>query len=128
MAGMKKYRIKPDSKIKLRDFDPNDKSEFGGDKKDAEAELNELSAEMDILQERLYAENKRAVLFVIQALDTGGKDGTIRKVFGNLNPAGCEVSSFKVPSSTELEHDYLWRVHQVMPRRGWIGVFNRSHY
>lgn len=125
---MKKYRIKPGSKIKLRDFDPDDKSEFDGDKKDAEAEFNDLSADMDLLQERLYAENKRAVLFVIQALDTGGKDGTIRKVFGTLNPAGCEVSSFKVPTTTELEHDYLWRVHQVMPRRGWIGVFNRSHY
>lgn len=125
---MYKYRIKPDSKINLKDFDPDDKSEFDGDKKDAEAELNELTDDLDKLQERLYAEDKRSVLFVIQAMDTGGKDGTIRKVFGNLNPAGCEVSSFKVPTTTELAHDYLWRVHQVMPRRGWIGVFNRSHY
>lgn len=125
---MKKYRVKPDRKIKLKDFDPDDKSDFSGDKKDAEAELDKLEHDMDELQERLYAEGKRAVLFVIQAMDTGGKDGTIRKVFGNLNPAGTVVSSFRAPNSEELAHDYLWRVHKQVPPRGWIGVFNRSHY
>lgn len=125
---MKKYRVKPGNKIKLQDMDPDDRSDFSGDKKDAEAELQKLADELDGLQERLYAESNRAVLFVIQAMDTGGKDGTIRKVFGNLNPAGTMVASFKAPTSTELAHDYLWRVHQVVPPRGWIGVFNRSHY
>jgi len=81
-----------------------------------------------VLQEKLYAEHKRAVLFVIQAMDTGGKDGTIRKVFGNLNPQGCRVWSFKAPNSLELDHDYLWRVHAQMPRKGEIGIFNRSQY
>ncbi len=125
---MKKYRVKPDSPIELKNFAPDDKSEFDGDKKDAEAELQELTDELDSLQERLYAESKRAVLFVIQAMDTGGKDGTIRKVFGNINPQGCRVTSFKAPTSTELAHDYLWRVHAALPRRGEIGIFNRSHY
>lgn len=125
---MKKYRVKPDNKIKLQDCDPDDKGEFDGSKKDAEAELEQIVAELDDLQERLYAENKHAVLFVIQAMDTGGKDGTIRKVFGNLNPAGCRVAAFKAPTSTELAHDYLWRIHAALPRRGEIGIFNRSHY
>lgn len=125
---MKKYRVKPDSKINLKDFDPDDKSEFDGDKKDAGAELDRLTDELDDLQERLYAESKRAVLFVIQAMDTGGKDGTIRKVFGNINPQGCRVTSFKAPTSAELAHDYLWRIHAALPRRGEIGIFNRSQY
>lgn len=125
---MKKYRISPESKITLADFDPDDKSEFDGAKKEAEDEVKRLTKEMDDLQERLYAENKRAVLFVLQAPDTGGKDGTIRKVFGDVNPQGCRVTSFKAPTSTELAHDYLWRVHAALPRRGEIGIFNRSHY
>lgn len=125
---MKKYRVRPDSKINLKDFDPNDRSEFDGAKLDAEAELAKLTDELDSLQERLYAESTRAVLFVIQAMDTGGKDGTIRKVFGNINPQGCRVTSFKAPTSAELAHDYLWRIHAALPRRGEIGVFNRSQY
>lgn len=125
---MKKYRVKPNSQIKLHEMNPDDKSEFDGDKQDARAELEKLTDELDDLQERLYAEGKHAVLFVIQAMDTGGKDGTIRKVFGNINPQGCRVASFKAPSSTELAHDYLWRVHAALPRRGEIGIFNRSHY
>ena len=125
---MKKYRVRADAKIELKDFSPDDKGEFGGDKNQAKTELDELTDELDDLQERLYAESKRAVLFVIQAMDTGGKDGTIRKVFGNINPQGCRVTSFKAPTSTELAHDYLWRVHAALPRRGEIGVFNRSHY
>lgn len=125
---MKKYRVKPDSKFNLNDLDPQDRSEFDGDKKDAQLELTQLTDDLDGLQERLYAENKSAVLFVIQAPDTGGKDGTIRAVFGNINPQGCRVTSFKAPTSTELAHDYLWRVHASLPRRGEIGIFNRSHY
>jgi PPK2 family polyphosphate:nucleotide phosphotransferase len=125
---MKKYRVKPDSKINLKHFDPDDKSEFQGDKKDADVEVAKLTEELDSLQERLYAESKRAVLFVLQAMDTGGKDGTIRRVFGNINPQGCRVTSFKAPTSGELAHDYLWRIHAAMPRRGEIGIFNRSQY
>ena len=125
---MKKYRVKPDSKINLAEFAPDDKSEFDGSKDDSKFELAVLKDEMDKLQERLYAESQRAVLFVIQALDTAGKDGTTRAVFGDINPQGCRVSSFKAPTSEELAHDYFWRAHAVMPRRGEIGVFNRSHY
>lgn len=127
-AGMNKYLVKPDSRIRLKDFDPEDTSAYDGDKDSAKAELKNLTAQMDSLQERLYAEGKHAVLFVIQAPDTGGKDGTIRKVFGNLNPAGCQVASFKAPTTNELAHDYLWRIHAELPRRGEIGIFNRSHY
>lgn len=125
---MKKYRVKPDAKISLNDLPPDDKSEFDGNKDAARAELGRIMDELDRLQERLYAESQRAVLFVIQALDTGGKDGTIRAVFGNINPQGCRVTSFKLPNAEELAHDYLWRAHAAMPRRGEIGVFNRSHY
>lgn len=125
---MKNYRVKPDSRFELKEIAPDDKSEFDGDKKQAKAELEELTDALDDLQERLYAESKHAVLFVIQAMDTGGKDGTIRAVFGNINPQGCRVTSFKAPTSTELAHDYLWRVHAALPRRGEIGIFNRSHY
>jgi PPK2 family polyphosphate:nucleotide phosphotransferase len=125
---MKKYRVESDSDIRLSEIDPDDRSEFAGDKAAAKRELSEVEAELDKLQERLYAEGTRAVLFVIQAMDTGGKDGTIRNVFGNLNPAGCYVASFKAPTTKELAHDYLWRVHAEAPRRGKIGIFNRSHY
>lgn len=125
---MEKYRIKPDTKVHLDDFDPDDKSQFDGGKKEAKAELERITDDLDELQERLYAENKRAVLFVIQAMDTGGKDGTIRSVFGELNPAGCRVEAFKAPTSIELAHDYLWRIHRAAPPRGQIGVFNRSQY
>jgi PPK2 family polyphosphate:nucleotide phosphotransferase len=125
---MNKYRVKPGEHIKLAELDPSDKSEFEGDKLTARAVVKELTDEMDELQERLYAEGRRSVLFVLQAPDTGGKDGTIRSVFGELNPAGCRVASFKAPSSNELAHDYLWRIHAALPRRGEIGIFNRSQY
>lgn len=81
-----------------------------------------------MLQNRLWAEHRRALLLVLQGLDASGKDGTIRRVFTGLNPQGCRVVSFKAPTYTELDHDYLWRVHSVLPARGEIGIFNRSHY
>ncbi|MEO8201413.1 MAG: PPK2 family polyphosphate kinase, partial [Gemmatimonadota bacterium] len=87
-----------------------------------------LLARMDELQRALYAENKRAVLVVVQGRDAAGKDGLIRKVFGPLDAQGCTVSAFKRPSELELSHDFLWRVHQHTPRKGVIGIFNRSHY
>lgn len=98
------------------------------DKKDAREALDALSAELDKLQYKLYAESKTSLLVVFQAMDTAGKDGVIRKVFGPANPQGVQVSSFKRPSDMELAHDYLWRIHLRVPAKGMIGVFNRSHY
>ncbi|MDR3078188.1 MAG: polyphosphate kinase 2 family protein [Planctomycetota bacterium] len=98
------------------------------DKGKAAARLSRSLKEISEFQYRLYAEAKRGLLVVFQAMDTGGKDGVIRKVFGPLNPQGVEVSSFKRPTPIELAHDYLWRIHARLPARGMIGVFNRSHY
>jgi PPK2 family polyphosphate:nucleotide phosphotransferase len=92
------------------------------------ARLATLGQRMAALQEALYAEGRRSLLVVLQARDTGGKDGAIRHVFGRLNPLGVEITSFKAPTPLELRHDYLWRVHERVPPRGMIGVFNRSHY
>ncbi|GLS44154.1 polyphosphate kinase 2 family protein [Methylobacterium brachythecii] len=106
-----------------------DASTDGGFEKEAAREL--LKAErtrIQALQERLYAEHKRSLLVVFQAIDTGGKDGTIRSVFEGVNPQGCRVWSFKVPSTAELDQDFLWRYHLRTPGRGMIGIFNRSHY
>ena len=99
-----------------------------GDKKATEAASKELNKELAELQERLWAENERALLVVLQAMDAGGKDGTIRRVFGGVNPQGCRVTSFKAPSEEELAHDFLWRINKATPRKGEIGIFNRSHY
>lgn len=97
-------------------------------KKAAQKELKRETRIIDGLQQRLYAENRRAVLCVFQAIDAAGKDSTIRNVFGRLNPAGCQVFSFKAPSKEELDHDFLWRTASRLPERGRIGVFNRSYY
>jgi PPK2 family polyphosphate:nucleotide phosphotransferase len=98
------------------------------DTKTLRERLDGLGDEMAELQEALYAEGRRSLLVVLQARDTGGKDGAIRQVFAALDPMGVEVSSFKAPTPAELGHDYLWRIHQRVPARGMIGVFNRSHY
>ncbi len=98
------------------------------DKDAVKAERREHTAEIYELQRKLYADNRYAALFVFQAMDAGGKDGTIRNVFTGVNPAGFQVSSFKAPSDEELDHDFLWRVAERLPERGRIGVFNRSHY
>jgi len=97
-------------------------------KDEAVAETEGLTEKIDELQQALFAEGRRALLVVLQGRDTSGKDGVIRKVFGPLNPQGVTITSFKAPTSVELAHDYLWRVHQAVPPRGAIGVFNRSHY
>jgi PPK2 family polyphosphate:nucleotide phosphotransferase len=97
-------------------------------KDEALPQVDDLTQRMDRLQEALYAEGKRALLVVLQGRDTAGKDGTIRKVFGPLNPQGLVVTSFKVPTAVEAAHDFLWRVHQAVPPKGTIGIFNRSHY
>jgi PPK2 family polyphosphate:nucleotide phosphotransferase len=97
-------------------------------KEEAVAKVKKLGARIDELQDALYAERRRALLVVLQGRDTSGKDGTIRKVFGQLEPLGLAVTSFKPPTPLELAHDYLWRVHQAVPPTGFVGVFNRSHY
>ena len=114
------------SSFRLRDRDPADTA--GRDAQSAEKDLAADLAEMFQLQDRFYAWNRYALLLVIQALDAAGKDGTIKHVMTGLNPASCQVHSFKEPSSTELEHDFLWRCATKLPERGRIGVFNRSYY
>lgn len=125
---MERYRVKPGSHINLEEWDASDTSGFDGGKGSAKDRLEELNEELEELQELLYAEHKRKVLMVLQGMDTSGKDGTIRHVFEGVNPQGVRVASFKVPTRIELDHDYLWRVHQQMPGRGEIVIFNRSHY
>ncbi len=125
---MDRYRIRPGQDVHLKDFDPDDKSGWDRDKEAGEIKLVELRQDLDHLQELLYAENKRKVLVVLQAMDTAGKDGTIRSVFQGVNPQGVKVASFKVPSVAEAAHDYLWRIHAETPGNGEIMVFNRSHY
>ncbi len=98
------------------------------DKKSARERIEDNVKEMADLARRLYADNQRSVLLVLQGMDTAGKDGTIRSVMRGVNPRSCQVVSFKKPSEEELDHDFLWRVHRVVPRRGNIGIFNRSHY
>lgn len=118
--------ISPGMKVNLAEFDPDD---TGGRKKEAaQKETERLTARLGELQEVLWAENKRSVLLVFQAMDAGGKDGAIRNLLRDVNPQGCPVASFKVPSAEELSHDFLWRIHTQVPPRGTIGVFNRSHY
>ncbi|MEQ1518372.1 MAG: polyphosphate kinase 2 family protein [Usitatibacteraceae bacterium] len=115
-------------KTKLADIDPRSTCGFKGEKEDTVAILADLNARLVELQNVLYAEHKHKVLIVMQATDTGGKDGVIRKVFSGINPMGVHVASFKAPTAEELAHDYLWRVHQHVPGKGDMVVFNRSHY
>jgi PPK2 family polyphosphate:nucleotide phosphotransferase len=98
------------------------------DKEAARERVGELTRRLAVLQNRLYAESRRAVLLVLQGLDASGKDGTIRTVFSGVNPQGVQVASFKAPTPIELAHDFLWRIHAACPERGDIGIFNRSHY
>jgi PPK2 family polyphosphate:nucleotide phosphotransferase len=119
-------RVRPGTRVRLESRDPG--ATLGHDKASAlEATKVQLDRLRD-LQERLWAESKHAVLVVLQGIDASGKDGTIAKVMEAFNPQGCPVTSFKVPNSDELAHDFLWRVHQRTPAKGEIGIFNRSHY
>ena len=127
MKLSKRFVVSPHKPVKLHNFDPDDTAGFEkGDKTHARLEKN--ISRMDNLQYRLYAEGKRALLIVLQGMDASGKDGTVRHVMTGLNPQGCQVTSFKVPSPEEAKHDFLWRIHKAMPPRGEIGIFNRSHY
>jgi PPK2 family polyphosphate:nucleotide phosphotransferase len=118
--------VKPGSKIKLEKLDPG--HTFGYDKADATEHLTKNLERLCELQYRLYAEARRSLLVVLQGIDAGGKDGTIKHVMSGLNPQGVDVTSFKVPEGAEKRHDYLWRIHQAVPEWGKMGIFNRSHY
>jgi PPK2 family polyphosphate:nucleotide phosphotransferase len=125
-VNSQKLVVKPGTKLTLADLDPDDTHGFTKDK--AARELTKHQTRLAQLQELLYAEKKHALLIVLQALDAGGKDGTIRHVMSGVNPQSCNVTSFKVPTAEELGHDFLWRVHKAVPIKGEIGIFNRSHY
>lgn len=120
-------KVKPDQKIKLAEVNPEDTGEFT-DKNKAKKLLNKNIERMAELQNVLYAEGKHALLIILQAMDAGGKDGTIRSIMSGVNPQGVYVTSFKSPTPEDLAHDFLWRVHKAVPPRGMIGIFNRSHY
>lgn len=118
--------VKPGKKVKLRDEQARD--DHGWEKEEAVDAFQENRKRLGELQYKLYADGRFGVLVVLQATDGGGKDSTVRDVFTSMNPQGCVVTSFKAPTAQELKHDYLWRVHQNVPEKGVVGVFNRSHY
>lgn len=128
MLDITPYRVEPGKPASIRSRDSHSKQGFDGDKTEGKAALPSLRARLTDLQARLWAESKQKLLVVLQAMDTGGKDGTIRHVFKGVNPQGVRVWGFGVPTELELGHDYLWRIHQHTPENGMITIFNRSHY
>jgi PPK2 family polyphosphate:nucleotide phosphotransferase len=127
MTLMDEFRVRPGKKLDLDAIDAEWKP-GGLDRDEAESKFDELTDRLRDLQHLMYAEDRRSLLVVLQGRDAAGKDGTIRHVFGPMNPQGCRVTSFKVPSTLEASHDFLWRCHLAAPRRGRVGIFNRSHY
>ncbi len=125
---MERYRVPTDREVSLSEHDPGERLTFEGKKALGQEYLDELTGRLRELQELLHAEGKHRLLVVLQAIDTGGKDGVIRHVFRSVNPQGVKVSSFKAPTRAELARDYLWRIHAEVPARGEIRIFNRSHY
>ena len=125
--NFQKFKAPPRTPVSLREYDPAFIDAFK-DSKAAKKQLKKDIKLMSGLQYRLYAENRRALLLIFQAMDAAGKDGAIKHVLSGINPQGCEVHSFKHPSSEELDHSYLWRHYTKLPDRGRIGIFNRSHY
>jgi PPK2 family polyphosphate:nucleotide phosphotransferase len=121
-----RYRVTPGRPFRLSAVDPEETP--GVDKATARERLKVDLGRLSTLQERLYAEAGQSLLLILQAMDGGGKDSTIKRVFSGINPQGCYVANFKTPTSEELAHDFLWRVHQRVPSKGYIAVFNRSHY
>lgn len=121
-----KYRVRPGTRVSLDKHDPRENG--GLTKREGRAALAPLKERLNELQQLLYATEKYALLVVLQGMDTSGKDGVIKHVMDAFNPQGCQVSSFKVPTAEELGHDFLWRIHKATPRRGMVGIFNRSHY
>ena len=121
------FLVKPNAKVKFQQLDPSARDGFDSNKS-AEAETQKYLEQLFKIQYLMYSEGKHSLLIVLQGLDTAGKDGVIRHVVSAFNPQGCNVTSFKAPTSEELRHDFLWRVHPHAPRKGSIAVFNRSHY
>jgi PPK2 family polyphosphate:nucleotide phosphotransferase len=124
----RRWRVAPGTDVDLDALDAASTEGAPGDKQETKAALDDLRKRLRELQDRLWAEQKQSLLVVLQAMDGGGKDGTIKHVFRGVNPQGCRVTSFKKPTEDELAHDFLWRVHKVTPALGEIGIFNRSHY
>ncbi len=127
---MEKYLVNPGKNLKLSKFDPDDKGKFTAEdgREECEAKTGQLLKRLEGLQERLFASGSRALLIVFQAMDGSGKDSAIKRVFAGCSPNGVRVSYFKAPTSLELSHDYLWRIHAAVPPKGIVGIFNRSHY
>ncbi|MGD1021156.1 MAG: polyphosphate kinase 2 family protein [Candidatus Sulfotelmatobacter sp.] len=123
----KSYRIDEGKHFQLKDYDPADTGRWHSVEQ-AEEQLQKDVARMEELQAKLYAQDRWALLLIFQAMDAAGKDGTIKHVMSGVNPEGCQVTSFKTPSDTELQHDFLWRTTEHLPERGHIGIFNRSYY
>jgi PPK2 family polyphosphate:nucleotide phosphotransferase len=124
----KRYRVKAGQSINLSEWDAAERPSWDGDKESALEQVTKLNVKLEGLQELLFAEGKHKLLIVLQGMDTSGKDGVIRRVFEGVNPQGVRVAAFKVPTAPELARDYLWRVHQQVPGRGEMVIFNRSHY
>ncbi len=122
------FRVENGKKFRLKDYDPGDTGGLKLEKDHAAGLLDEGVELLAALQDKLYAQDKRALLLIFQAMDAAGKDGTIKHVLSGVNPQGCQVFSFKAPSSEELDHDFLWRTTKCLPERGRIGIFNRSYY
>ena len=128
-GALERYWVKPGAKVDLGKIDGGEKVLFkGGGKEDFEPQFDELQDQLQELQKKLYAQNKHRILVVMQAMDTGGKDGCIKHVFSRIDPQGIHVRSFKKPSEEEMSYDFLWRVHSKVPHRGQLVIFNRSHY
>jgi PPK2 family polyphosphate:nucleotide phosphotransferase len=123
----RKLIVPPDKKINLTKFDPAGSLGYENDRKTKD-KLEKTLKRLNDLQDLFYAEKKRVLLIVLQGMDAAGKDGTIRHVMSGVSPQGCSVTSFKVPNSEELAHDFLWRIHKAVPEKGMIGIFNRSQY
>jgi PPK2 family polyphosphate:nucleotide phosphotransferase len=128
IPSIERFRVDDPANFRLAPFDPADTCGLDLDKDDAKAMLAEDSRRLEELQERLYAQDRWAVLVVLQGMDTSGKDGVIKHVMNGINPLGCEVHPFKAPSAEELDHDFLWRAAIRLPARGDINIFNRSYY
>jgi PPK2 family polyphosphate:nucleotide phosphotransferase len=123
------FRVTGKDKFRLKDFDPDDTGDLGDEDKPRAKEMLQAGTQaLTDLQDKLYAQDRWSLLLVFQAMDAAGKDGAIKHVMSGVNPQGCQVVSFKAPSSEELDHDYLWRCNRNLPERGRIGIFNRSYY
>src|ERR1700741_3043188 len=125
---LRRFRIDKPDRFRLADYDPADTCGLDIEKADAKTMLASGVQRLAALQEKLYAQDRWAVLAIFQAMDAAGKDGAIKHVMSGINPQGCQVHSFKTPSHEELDHDFLWRIAKALPERGRIGIFNRSHY